>query len=376
MSIIFLIRSLNYGGAERQLVVLANALHQEGHDVSVAIFYSGGPLRKNLVEGGVRAIELNKSGRWDVLPFLWRLFKLLRHAQPDVLHGYMPVPNLLAILFKPLFPRIRMVWGMRASNVDLSHYDWSARIIFKLECWFSRFADLLIINSNAGKDYYVCHGMSENKMAVISNGIDTVYFKPCLESVHRWREKWNIRLDERLVGLVGRLDPTKDHSTFLKAAALLSQEMKNVRFVCIGGGPETYKRALERQALALGLTDKLFWISVSENMPAVYNALDIVSSSSYTEGFPNVIGEAMSCGTPCVVTDVGDSAYVVGDTGIVVPPKNPMALAKGWSTLLYHLQNQSNDMSKRARNRIINQFSRDHLEQKTSIALSHLLLPV
>jgi glycosyltransferase involved in cell wall biosynthesis len=119
----------------------------------------------------------------------------------------------------------------------------------------------------------------------------------------------------------------KDHPNFLNAAALLAKKRKETRFVCVGGGPDDYQASLHRLARSLGLEERLLWVGIREDMPAVHNALDVaVSSSSYGEGSSNVIGEAMACGVPCVVTNVGDSAWVVGDTGMVVPPKNPVAL--------------------------------------------------
>ena len=133
------------------------------------------------------------------------------------------------------------------------------------------------------------------------------------------RLEWGIAECEKLIGQVGRLDPMKDHSTFLKAAALLAHERKDVRFVCVGEGPTGYRDELYSLAKTLGLASRLIWAGSRRDMPAVYNAFDVaVSSSRWGEGLPNVIAEAMACGVPCVVTDVGDSAFVVDKLGVVV----------------------------------------------------------
>ncbi len=332
--ILFLIRSLNYGGAQRQLVALAKGLHERGHNVVVAVFYHGGPLEQDLNDAGVSVIILGKRKRWDVFPFLWRLICLVYREKPDILHGYLFEANLLTILLKPMFPRIRMIWGVRASNMDLSQYDWLAHLLFRVACFFSRFADIIIVNSNAGKEYHQKRGFPEKKMVVIPNGIDTERFKTDPDARIRIRAEWGIKEDERLIGLVARLDPMKDHPIFLRAAAILARERQDVRFVCIGDGPEPYKTELKRFSGELGLENKLIWTGTRSDMPFVYNALDIDTSSSYGEGFPNVIGEAMACGVPCVVTDVGDSAWIVGDTGIVLAPKSPESIVKGWNSLL------------------------------------------
>jgi glycosyltransferase involved in cell wall biosynthesis len=155
----------------------------------------------------------------------------------------------------------------------------------------------------------------------------------------------------------------KDHPTFFKAAALLVQEHRNVRFMCIGDGSVDYKLELQSLSKELRLKDRLIWAGTRNDMPAVYNAFDIAtSSSSYGEGFPNVIGEAMACGVPCVVTDVGDSALITDDIGIVVPPNNPEALKSGWKQLL---EKDRSEIALRGRVRIVENFSVKQLIRQT-----------
>ena len=319
-------------------------------------------------EAGVPVISLEKRGRWDVLGFLLRLVRLLRQEKPDILHGYLGTPNILTVLLKPIFPRIRMVWGVRASNMDLERYDWLARWSYRVECHLSRFADLIIANSYAGMHYAIANGFPKNKMVVIPNGIDTEHFRPNPKARVQVRAEWGVAEDEKLIGLVGRLDPMKDHPTFLKAAALLAREREDVRFVCVGDGPPDYRQELHALGRELGLAERLIWTGTRRDMPAVYNALDIATSSSYGEGFPNVIGEAMACGVPYVVTDVGDSAWIVGDTGIVVPPQNPKALADGWRLKLNSLD-QSAESKELIRQRILDNFSVSNLIQSTEAEL-------
>ena len=358
LKILFLIRSLSIGGAERQLVILAKGLHQQGHEVSVAIFYAGGPLEKELHETGIPVFALHKSGRWNVLPFFMRLVRVVWKLKPRVIYGFLGTPNILSAFLKPIFPKIRMVWGVRASNMDLDRYDWLARAGYRLECWLSRFADLIICNSRAGLEYAAAHGFPRGKMTVIPNGIDTERFKPDAAARTRVREEWGIAENEILIGLVARLDPMKDHPTFLRAAAMLARERPDVRFVCVGDGPESYRAELHRLTIELGLDGKLILAGARRDMPAVFNALDIASSSSYGEGFSNAIAEAMACGVPCVVTDVGDSALIVGETGGVVPPSRPDALCEGFRLMRGRL---GPDLRDAVRASIVNRFTSDVL---------------
>ena len=368
--IVFLIRDLNYGGAERQLVTLVKALDKQCFDITVLCFYLSGSLSldKDLKDSGIPIICLDKQGRWHLFGFFWRLVQHLQRIHPDVLHGYVGIPNLLTIFLKPFFPSTRMVWGIRSSNVDPDFDDWLGRLLFQLECFLSHLADLIIVNSYAGRAYYLTNGFPANKMTVIPNGIDIELFKPDQGARIKVRKLWGICEDTILLGLVGRLDIRKDHPTFLRAAALLSEERRDVRFVCVGSGSENYARELYELADELGISNRVIWVKARADMSAIYNTLDIVVSSSYTEGFPNVIGEAMACGIPCVVTDVGDAAWIVGDIDVVVPPKNPEALKNALKRLIETIGIDGCDRTQ-IRQRIIDHFSVLQLVFKTEAAL-------
>lgn len=366
--ICFLIRQLDEGGAQRQLLTLIKGLDKTKYDITLMSFYDGGCFSgetDRLTQ--VKYICLKKRGRWDVFNFIYQFISQLRQINPEVLHGYLDFPNCLSIFVKPFLPKARVIWGVRASNMDLSQYDWLSRYVYKLECFLSRFADLIIVNSKAGYKYATSQGFPEKKMIIIPNGIDTDYFKPQKENRFRLRKKWGGGNKEILVGLIGRIDPMKDHSTFFKAAEIVLKKNKNFRFVCVGNGPKPYKDELVAFGQSLGISNHLVWAGSLKEMPEVYNALDIVCSSSVTEGFPNVIGEAMASGVPCVVTDVGDSSWIVGNTGIVAPPKNPNALAEG---LLKCLDTHINiEISTQARLRIEKNFSLKTLVERTESVL-------
>ncbi len=371
----FLMRQLNVGGAQRQVIELATGLDKSTYAVTVVTFYSGGQLSPEVAAvPGVELLSMNKRGRWDVIPFFVRLVATMRALRPDVLHGYLGVPNLLCVATKPFLKKTRVVWGVRASYKDLKRYDWLTSLTFGLERLSSRFPDLIIANSEAGKEFYASQGFPASKMVVVANGIDTERFRPDPEAGKGLRGQWGLGVSDLVIGLVGRLDPRKDHVTFLQAAAILSRERSNARFVCVGDGPTAYKKELRELGDSLGLKDRLLWTGARSDMASVYNALDILSSSSsFGEGFPNVVGEAMACGVPCVVTDVGDSRKVVGETGIVVMPGDPSRLAEAWKELLDLPESQRALLGEKARTRIVDEFRRDLLVQRTTEALARLL---
>lgn len=328
--VLFLIRSLGRGGAERQLAALATAMRRSGRDVSVACFYAGGAFQRELVAAGVPVIDLRKRNRWDIAGFLWRLWRAFRHNRPDIVHGYLTVGNLLSLLAKLADRHTRVLWGVRSSYIDRNRYDWMSRLTFRFSRRLSHLADGIIVNSWAGAAHHAALGYPSARITVVPNGIDTHRFRFDPDGRAHWRGEWNVPEDAALVGLVGRLDPMKDHPTFLRAAAMLAARDPRWRFVCVGaGGDSGYARTLASLAEELGLHGRLVWAGPRDDMPAVYSALDIAASTSYGEGFPNTVAEAMACGRPCVATDVGDSARIVGACGAVVAARDPAAFAAG-----------------------------------------------
>ena len=364
----FLIRSLDYGGAQRQLIELVKGLDKQRFEVTVCTFYDGGELAAE-VEAlpGVRFVSLSKRGRWHVVGFLARLRAAVRVARPHLVHGYMSIANECALLMAH-WSGAKCVWGMRASNHELRGV---AQRAFEAGALLSRFADAIILNSEAGRTHYTKHGYAPERMTVIPNGIDCVRFRPRPEEGPPIREAWGIPAGARLVGLVARLDPAKDHPTFIRAAALVAKAYPTARFVCVGSGGSVYSARLASEARELGL--EMVWAGAREDMSAVYNALDIAVLSSSSEGFPNVVGEAMASGKPCAVTQVGDAAMLVGDTGTSVPFGDAAALANGISTLLALTDIELAARGAAARRRVEANFSSQQLIAATEAVFSRVL---
>jgi glycosyltransferase involved in cell wall biosynthesis len=368
-SIVFLTRDLDIGGAQRQMVDLAAGLQRCGWKVKVASFYAGGALEGELAGAGVPLICLNKSGRWDMAGFLWRLLRLLRRERPDIAHGLLGVPNILLSLLKPVLGDTRVVWGIAASNMDLSQYDWLMRLEFRVSIALSRCADLMISNSRAGLDYHAARGYPPERIIVIPNGVDVQRFRPDAEARRRLRSEWGVAPDEKLVGVVGRLDPMKDHRNFLRAAARVAAVRPAARFVCIGDGPSAFRLELEALARQLGLDRCLLWAGTREDICDVYNAFDVKVSSSISEGLSNAVAEAMATGVPCVVTDVGDSAEVVDGLGWVCPPDDSAALS---TAILHALESLPCDGT-RIRQRICANYSAQARLDRTAGELARVM---
>jgi glycosyltransferase involved in cell wall biosynthesis len=369
-----LIDRLNYGGAERQFVELAKALHQQGHRVLAMVFYEGGALEAGLRASGVSVLTLGKRSRWDIVGFLTRMIRALDVEKTQVLLAYSGVPNLVGLLAKLALPGTCIVWGVRASNMELRRYGLFPWVVGRMAAFLSRRADLIIANSHAGRDYVIGQGYPASSTVVIPNGIDTDRFFPSAEVRARVRRAWGVGPDERVVGIVGRLDPMKGHDTFLKAAARLKATIASARFICVGDGAADYKTALQAQASTLGLGDGLTWLPADSHVSDVYNGLDVLCSASvFGEGFPNVVGEAMACGVPCVVTDVGDSGLILNQPSFTVRTGDADALAAALASILAMPPHEREQLVMAGRNRIVSAFSIPRLVWSTERAIASVL---
>ena len=373
LRVAFLIRSLHAGGAERQLVQLVAGLDKSRFDVTVITFYGGGAFAAELAgTPGVTVVTMAKEGRLDVAGFLWRLVRTARAVRPHILHGYMPGANELASLVGRSVGA-RVVWGLRASDVDLRHYDRLTTVLFRAGRWLSASPDLIIANSEAGRRHHVAQGYHPDRMIVIPNGVDVDRFRPDPAARARLRAEWQVPDEAFVVGTVARLDPMKDHGTFLRAAAGLAARLPDARFVIAGAGEPAYQRQLAALADELGVAGRVRWLGVRTDTAAVYNALDtLVSASAFGEGFSNVLGEAMATEVPCVVTDVGDAAAVIADTGRVVARQRPDLLADALAELAAA---DRAAIGRRARRRIADEFSTRALVDRTTEALAKLVTP-
>lgn len=370
LNIAFLIPSLAAGGAERQLATLARELARRGEKVCVIVFRPGGALEAPLRHAGVEIHALNKRGRFDIVGFLARMAGLLRAIKPDVLHAYLPTANLAALAVRRFLPGTRIVWGIRASYMDLAAYGFASHLVYAIEAWCARFPDLIIVNSKKGREQYLARGFPAAKLAVVENGIDTEYFTPHPEDGRALRGRWGVAPGDTVIGLAARIDPMKDHETFLRAAGIAALARTDLRFVCVGGGTEADFARLRALSENLGLST--VFAGECHDMPAAYSGFDIAVCASKGEGFPNMVAEAMACGVPVVATDVGDCAHIVADTGVIVPSRDPQALAQGLLRLLALPVGERKALGARARERIRSEFNLDALAGKTLQALRSL----
>lgn len=358
------------GGAERQLVLLARGLASRGIHTTILTFYNEGQLLHEVDDPAIRVSSLRKSGRWDAVAFLIKLFMYFWREKTAIIYSFLPGANVMAAGASLFLPQARFIWGVRASNMDPSRYDWLSRAFYFLETKLSSRPASIIANSKAGRDFNVQRGFPAEKIFVIGNGIETERFFFDDAKRTQMRLRWGVDQGEMLVGIVARLDPMKDHKTFLRASSIAAAKRHNLRFVCVGDGPPKYREELHAFAVKLGLSEKVIWADACRDMVALYSALDLfVLSSAFGEGFPNVVAEAMACERCCIVTDVGDSASVVGEWGTVVPVSDPLSLAQA---IIAHCDLEKSATTTRGRNarrRVQDRFSTQNMVSDTIAVL-------
>ena len=285
----------------------------------MAVFYNCGPLAADLERAEVPIFDLRKTGRWDALPFLARVRRAISDFRPDVVYSFLGGAQTSSPQRWGPMRRWRMVWSIRASDMDLTKYDWLQRLASLVERRLAGRADVAAIAiPRSGKESYaIAKGFPRAITEVVPNGIDTARFRPDPSLRKDQRGRLNIVDGQIVVGVLARLDPMKGDEVLLQAAPEVMIKRPQIVFLCVGDGPDATR--LKRLAADLGVEGQVRFPGATQNPVAALNAFDLgCSPSEFGEGFSNAIAEAMACGVPCVVTDVGDLKFIVGENGRVV----------------------------------------------------------
>jgi len=360
MKVLHIITSLNDGGAEAVLFRLIT--HDIKNQHVVVSLTSEGKYGPALRDRGVLGVALEMPrGRltWRGVQTLWFA---LRQARPDVVQTWMYHADLVGGIAARA-AGIPVVWGIHNTTLEPGRSSHATIWVARVCAWLSRWVpNRIVVCAQAAQAVHAALGYDAARMVVIPNGYDLSRFAPDLRLRQGLRAQWSVPDDLALLGMVARRDPQKDHVNLIEALALLRHRGHAFRAVLVGTGVDEHNATLMRRIADVGLSDWVQPLGPRTDVPAVMNALDVhVLSSAYGEAFPNVLAEAMACGTPCVTTDVGDAAQIVGDTGWVVPPRNPQALAKALEAALRAWRDRSawRVRQERCRQRIANEFGID-----------------
>ena len=327
LHILHVITDLEDGGAEGTLYRLCKYDTQNHHTV-ISLMDKGkfGPL---LEEMGVSVYCLGMPrGKVNFLRLV-RFWRLVRSIQPDLVQTWLYHADLLGGLIAWLAGMSNICWGIRHSNLSSGTVKRSTIYVAHLCALLSHWLPRRIIScSKEAASSHIKLGYAKKKFIVIPNGYDVIQYTPDTSVRNLLREGWGIGKNDFLIGMVARFDIQKDHQNLLKALSLLKQS--GLKFHCIlaGTNMDLNNKLLQKWLHAEDLMHEVICLGRRDDIPQIMNSLDLHVLSSLGEAFPNVLAEAMASGTPCVSTDVGDAALIVGNSGWIVPPANSAALAE------------------------------------------------
>jgi glycosyltransferase involved in cell wall biosynthesis len=357
VTIVHIITGLALGGAETSLLRLLRAQRGRFRNVVVAL-RSGGPMRRPMEEAGAPVIEIEADGAWATWRNLRAAAREIRALRPTLIQGWMYAGNAAATLLRAwCAPRARLVWNVRASLAGFETFPRNTRWSIHLARLLSRRPDEIVFNSHAGMREHIADGFRPRESMVITNGIERL--PADAGARERIRGALGVSANTVVIANVARFDPMKDHDTLLRAAAALRD--CDAHLLLAGPGVTATNDFFARRVAERGLAGRVSLLGERRDVGDLLSAADAFCLSSYTEGMPNAVAEAMAAGLPCIVTDVGDSAHLAGDTGLVVPPRDPAALAGALRSLIGMSPEARAALGERARERIAAEFGMERM---------------
>ncbi len=312
------ITGLNTGGAETMLYKLLAGMDRARFDLMVISLTGRGVMAERIESLGIPVLTCDmRPGRFTLMGFA-RLLRFIRDFRPHLVQTWLYHADLLGGIAARMSGVRHVVWNIRHSNLDPDKNKAHTLWVVRLNGFLSRLVpERIICNSFNSVLIHRSVGFSADRFAVIPNGFDADLFHPDEEVRRSVRDEVDVTPDAPLVGLVARFDPQKNHRGFVDAAARVHERQPDAYFVLVGAGCEWSNADLAAWIDARSLRERFRLLGRRDDIPRLTAAFDVGVCASWGEGFPNAVGEAMACGVPCVVTDVGDCADIVGDTGWV-----------------------------------------------------------
>lgn len=357
VKIAHVITNLDVGGAELALESLAGRLPPEGFSNIVISLMDKGAVGGRLERAGVQVHPLGmRRGVPGPMAFL-RLVRLLRRERPDIVQTWLYHADLAGTLAAALAGRPPVIWNIRCVDMLGGRRLSPLYFVMKTLSRLSGVPEAIVVNSEAGRVFHERFGYRADKLAVIHNAVDTEKFRPSPEARQAARERMGVSREAPVAGFAARHDPVKGFDFFLDAFAMTIKKFPRARAALAGAGTGPDNAVLSELIARRGLEGKVIRHGAVADMASLYPAFDLFVSASRSEGFSNVVAEAMACGVPCAVTDVGDSRLIVGEAGFVVPSGAVAALAKAIGRAFSLGADERAALGERARERVAERFS-------------------
>lgn len=363
MKITFIITGLSTGGAEMMLHKLLQNIDRNRFEPTVISLMNKGEIGPCIEAMGIPVLALGMNRSIPNPLVLLSLVRVLQKLKPDVVHTWMYHADLLGGVVARLAGCKRVIWGIRHSNLSRTENKRSTLAVVGLCARISRWVPKQILScSLRAKVVHAAVGYADEKIHIIPNGFDLTRFTLDTAARASVRAELGLPPDAPLVGVVARYDSQKNHLGFVQAAATVLAQSPQVHFVLAGSGIDGSNAALQTaMAVYPGLKEHMHLLGRRDDIPRLMAAFDVLASPSHGEAFPNVLGEAMACGAPCVVTDAGDSAEIVGATGRVVPVGDMAGLAQQLLQVLRLSATERAALGQLARARVQSEYEIGHV---------------
>jgi glycosyltransferase involved in cell wall biosynthesis len=365
-TVVHIITGLSTGGAEMMLYKILSTLDRENYESIVISLLDKGLIGPRIEELGVRVFALNMRRGIPHPGCLLRLRRLLRQLGPDIIHGWMYHGNIAATLASwSVRSKVPVLWNIRQSLYKIGNERLLTRLVIRASSVLAFAPECIVYNSRISAEQHERMGYRKSARRLIPNGFDTREFRPDSGRRASIRNELGIPDEVFLIGMIARFHPMKDHAGFLEAAAVLRKKGIKARFLLAGHEVDGGNPVIMATIKSLGLEEDVVLLGERTDVSFLNPAVDIAcSSSAWGEAFPNVIGEAMACGVPCVATDVGDSSWIIADTGYTVPPGDPHALAAAWERLATMNPFERGKLGTAARNRVVKYFELEKITKQ------------
>ncbi len=359
MRILHCITGLTGDGAQRVLLRLTHLLRERSFESFVVNLGPRTPLVSEFEAAQVSVTSLGASPQMLHMPYVvTSMRRILKKIEPDVIQGWMYHANVISLIASSLTKgRTPVAWNIRRGMEDYRERSRSTRAVIRLSSVLSSYVDSIVYCSSVCRSQHEAYGYDSRRGHIVYNGFDREKFHMDEQSRHEARTLFSARTNEIVIGNVGRFDVAKGHRYLVEAFARLAARVRNVRLVCVGRGMDGTNMEIRDLIARAGIADRVALLGERESVERIFPGFDVYCSASINEGFPNVIAEAMACALPCVVTNVGGSAEVVGDSGVIVPSRSGEALAEGLYRYVRLSTVERRVVGERARERVIAQFS-------------------
>ncbi len=359
LKVLFISSGLEAGGAEGMLLRMLEHVDRDMFIPEVISLTGIGEIGGKIRELGIQVHDLRMSRSGLSIPILslFRLRRMIKVINPDVVQTWQYHADLLGGLAARLAGIKTVSWGIRNGELPPEHSKFSTLVVRRIcSCLSYWLPKKILFNSREAQAVHATVGYDERKFEVIPNGFDIYEGRTKTETRATVRRELDLSEDTLLVGFIARIDPVKNHEGFLEAAALIHGDLPEVHYVMAGRNVDESNQELLRMIEDYKLSKCVHLLGHRKDIEKLMTGIDVHVSASHTEAFPNVIGEAMAGGTPSVATDVGDSAWIIGDTGKVVPRGKMQALAEGITDLLIMPAENRKAIGSKARARIKEEF--------------------